>query len=629
MQRRTIMFWLPRLVGIATAVYSVLFVSGALSRLGIYLMTQQHQAAILCGIMALAFLALPSRGGERRGVPWYDMAAILATLVICGYVFFFYRLLAESQLWGITPYEVMMGLVICLIVLEATRRSARLPMVLVALFFILVMFFGNYLPGILHGRGYSLERGMSVLFLGTEGLFGIALNVASLIVFPFIIYGQFIMYSGAGDFFLDLSLALFGRVRGGPAKVAVVSSALFGTLSGATTANVAVTGSVTIPLMKRTGYPPHFAGAVEAAASNGGPIMPPVMGTAAFIMCEWIGISYWSLCVAAFLPAFLYYFGIFMQVDLEAAKLGLKGADLTNLPPKIKIIKEGWHHLLSPIVLVYLLAIAGFPPEVAALYATGVVVIVTSFKKKSRLNLTKIMNALEESTKGMIMVVAACATSGLIIGSVILSGLGFRFAEVVVGIAGGNLLALLMLTAGASFIMGMGLSAIACYIILITLVAPALLKVGVLPMAAHLFVYYWGIVSFITPPVAVGAFVAAGIAQSDPWQTGWTAVRLAIAAFVVPFFFVYNPALLLHGSIGEIAVTVITAVIGITALSFASEGVVLRVGRVSWWLRVLLIGITFTMLFPNYLSYLIGLGLITATVFLQLLVQRKSSQSVS
>ena len=230
MQHRTILLWLPRVVGVATAFYCLLFVSGTLSRLGIYLLSQQHQAAILGGSMALALLTLPSRGSERRGVPWYDTAAILATVVICGYVFFFYRVLVEHQLWGITSYEMIMGVVICLIVLEVTRRSAKLPMVLVVLFFMLTMFFGDHLPGILHGRGYTLERGMSVLFISTEGLFGIPLNVASLIVFPFFVYGQFLMQSGAGDFFLNLALSLFGRVRGGPAKAAVVASALFGTL---------------------------------------------------------------------------------------------------------------------------------------------------------------------------------------------------------------------------------------------------------------------------------------------------------------------------------------------------------------------------------------------------------------
>lgn len=554
--------------------------------------------------LAIAFLIFPSKKGLR-------ISLIEVILVVLSFACGLYILIGMDAIIdraGLpTRWDVVMGLLSIALVLEMTRRVIGLPLVIVAVVFLLYALYGNYLPGILAHRGYSLERIATHMYTSMEGIFGIPLGVSASFVILFVIFGAFLEATKTGDFFINFANAIAGKARGGPAKVAVISSAFFGTISGSAVANVVGTGTYTIPLMKRTGYSPKFSGAVEAVASSGGQLTPPVMGAAAFVISEMTGISYIKICLAAIIPSFLYYISIFYAVDFEARRTGLRGLHAHEVPPVWQTLKTQGYLALSALVLVYFLAIRYTSPQFAAFWAIVSAIILSSIKAETRLNPRGFAKALENGAKSSLSVVAACASAGIVVGVVTLTGLGLKFSSAVIELAQGNLYLTMLFTMVASLILGMGLPTTAAYIICSILAVPALINLGVQPLAAHLFVFYYAILSAITPPVALAAFAAAGIAKSDAMATGVTAVRIGFAKFVIPFMFVFSPALLMQGEVLEILWVLFTASAGVILLSCATIGWFITQAKP--WERVLLFVSAILLVEPKLLTDLISLGL--------------------
>jgi len=544
----------------------------------------QQRSIHLTFALVLTFLVQPflRRMGKQR-LPWWDLFLVGLALLVGGYLLWEYQELT-FRMGTPNNLDLALGVICVLLVLEAARRLIGWPLPMIAGVFLLYAYFGEYAPGFLAHRGYDFGRIMSHTYLTTEGIFGLPLGVSATFVILFIIMGAFLQESGAGQFFFDFAYALLGRARGGPAKMSVVSSGLFGTISGSAVANVVVDGWLTIPLMKRTGYRAHVAAAVEATASTGGQLMPPVMGAAAFIIAEILGIGYIEVCIAAALPAVLYYMTLFCMVDLEAAKMGLRGLPASELPAFRKVFSVGWHLLVPLFVLIFFLVVLDWSPMKSALWAIIFTPFISFLRESSRMNLRKIARALEQGALGSLEVALACACAGIVVGIFSLTGLGMKLSTMLIEVAGGNLLALLFLTMIASLILGMGMPTTACYIVLAVLVAPALIKMGVVPIAAHLFVFYFGIISAITPPVALAAYAAAGIGNTDPFKTGWYATKLGLAGFIIPYMFVYGPALLIQGTPGEIVLASISGLVGSAALAAAIQGWALA--RLNLWQRV-------------------------------------------
>lgn len=611
---------LTSVVAISMILYHFLYLSHTFEKIDIYVAAAPHTAASLGFILTLVFLLMPiSKTAPRDKLPWYDLILIILSLIGTGYFFFMSdEMLLRNALPDIGTTDLLMGSITIFVVLEASRRVIGLALPIIAICFMVETMLCDHLPGIFHGRGFSWGSLVKQLYIWDAGIFGMPMYVAATIVIGFITFASFLQLSGAGKFILDVSFSLFGRFRGGPAKVAIVGSAFFGTISGSTSGNAASTGMITIPMMKRVGYKPHVAAAIEAVASNGGQVMPPVMGAVAFIMCEFLQTSYISVCIAALLPALLYFSGLFIMVHLEAVKEGIMGVPLEKLPPLKKTILDGWFFLLPIVLLVYLLAGPQYSPVLAALYALGSLLVIIAIIKRGSIFAigTIIKQGLDVSGRAMLEVGTACATAGIVMGCIGLSGFGQKLSMGLLTLSGGNFHILLLLTALASFILGMGMTSIPVYIMLVILVAPALIQSGVLPIAAHLFVFYWGLVSFITPPVCIDAFVTAAIAGSKPFQTGWTATRFAIVVYIIPFMFVYGPALLLKGKLSEIIIAIITSAIGVSALAAAVSGYALS--RTNWVERILLISGALLTMFVGYISDLIGVGLIAIIILNQI-----------
>jgi len=567
-----------------------------------------HRALVYTATLVLVFLLVPGgKKSPRDRVPWYDIL-----LAVGGATSSFYMFLNWEQVTRFygqpTPMILVLGVTSLLTTLEAARRTVGAAVAVLGGFFIIYVLYGNYFPGFLFTRGYSLARMIGHFYTSDGALFGLALEIFSVIVATYVIFGQFIQVSGAGDFFLKLGISLVGRYRGGPAKVAVVASSVFGTVSGSSVANVVVDGPITINMMKGLGYRAAFAGGVEAAASNGGQIMPPVMGAAAFLMAEILGVPYWSVAVAALLPALLYYVALYFMLDFEAAKTGLRGLDKKDIPPFFRTLKEGWFFIVPVVVLMLLIGYFGYNVAKSGLYATLVLIAVSYCRKETRLGPAKIKTSLEQGALAFADLGAAAGVIGILMSAVSLTGLGMTLSSGLIEASGGHLWLLLILTAIASIIMGMGASTLLVYIVLAMFVAPAVVKMGVDPMAAHLFIFYFGCMSLVTPPVALAAYAAAVIAKADFWETGWESSRLGIVGYIVPFIFVYQPALLMHGSTGEVLLAATSAVLGTVALAGAMSGYFF--GNVIWWQRVLLGVGSITLIYPGWQTDLLGIVLV-------------------
>jgi TRAP transporter 4TM/12TM fusion protein len=551
-----------------------------------------------------------------RVFDWLLIAAVAVSLyhIAAGYK----DLVARGG--AATEMDLWLGGLILILVLETTRRvmGPALPIItIVALSYTL---FGHHIPGLWGHRLIDLEQLISYQYLTTEGLFTIPLGVSASFIFIFILFGSFLVASGTGEFFIKFANALAGHLRGGPAKVAVLSSATFGSISGSAVANVVSTGSFTIPLMKKIGYRPVFAGAIESVASTGGQFMPPVMGAAAFIIADMLGVTYLEVCKAALIPSVLYFFALLYMVHLEALRSGLRGLERSELPALWPTIKEGGHLLLPAGILVALLVV-GWSPMKSGLWALISVVIVSWFKSSTRMGPRKILAALEKGARGCLEVALACACAGIVIGCVTQSGLGLKFSSLIIQASGNNLLLSLVFVMVASLILGMGLTTSAAYILTVILGGPVLIELGVKPLAAHMFVFYYACLSCITPPVALAAFAGAGIAGSKPFPTGFESMRLALIAYVVPFIFVYHPVLIWQGSLWNILLSFISAGLGCMALGSALMGYLGSKINIAW--RAVLIGVAFLLIMPGLLTDAIGAAAFAALYFFMWSVARR------
>jgi TRAP transporter 4TM/12TM fusion protein len=459
------------------------------------------------------------------------------------------------------------------------------------------------------------------MFITTDGIFGMLAGISATFIFLFVLFGALLREAGGGEFFLDLAYGICGRFRGGPAKIAVVASSLFGMLSGSGPANVAGTGQITIPLMKKTGYPAYFAGAVETVSSAGGLLMPPIMGSAVFIIMEILGVNYMVIIKASILMAVLYYLGLFLMIDIEAQKLGLVGLKKEDIPPLKKTLKEGWHFFIPLLILIYFLGFQKSSVTRAVLWANLSIPLVAMMRKKTRMSFSKILTGLEKGAITAAPVVAILSLGGIVVGMITLTGLGLMMSSIMIEISHGNLFFLLLLTMAASIVLGMGVPPVAAYIILAILVVPALIKMGVYPLAAHLFVFYFGVIAGITPPMAPDAFIAAGIADSPMMKTALTACRLAMVIFIVPYIFVYNNALLLVGNIGDVLLVCITAFFGVLALASAAQNYM--GGKLPIYLRGLLFLGGGCLIYPGWVTDLAGMVILITLLYVRIPDQLK------
>ncbi|NLL61979.1 MAG: TRAP transporter permease [Candidatus Atribacteria bacterium] len=594
---------------------------------GLWLALKQR-ALHLAFALALIFLTYPTTkkgfGSDKAKVPFIDMVLAVLGAVSCIYLIVFYKELVFRA--GLpNNIDLIMGAITILLVLEATRRAIGPELPIVVIVFLLYAYLGPYMPGYFAHRGFSLNRIIEHLYMQTEGIFGIPLGVSSSFVYLFILFGAVLNKTGMGKFFIDLSLALAGHTTGGPAKVAVIASGLMGSISGSSVANVVTTGSFTIPLMKSIGYNKDFAGAVEAAASTGGQIMPPVMGAAAFVMSEFLNIPYIKIAIAAVIPAIIYYVAVMITVHLEACKYNLTGLPRERLPKAKLVLKEKGHLIIPLIVLIYLL-VRGFTPLFSSFWAIVLSLAASMVKKETRLDLKGFLGAFEDGARGALGVAAACASAGMVVGVVTLTGFGLKIASSVVALGRGNVILTLFFTMIASILLGMGLPTTAKYIVLSIMAAPALIRLGVLPLAAHMFILYFGVIADLTPPVAVAAYAGAGIAGGNTMRTGFQAVRLAVAGFIIPFIFAINPALMgLEGTIFKTIQLSITSIAGVLSLGAATTGYLLV--KTELYERILLFISAILLISPDTLTDSIGILFLAVVIYIQYSKQKKRSQA--
>jgi TRAP transporter 4TM/12TM fusion protein len=577
---------------------------------GFMLMETAYFYCLIAFYGSLVFLIFPAgKASPREKVPLYDYVLFFLCLLVSLY-FANVALKVVERGWEFVapPLPTAFSLVLWLLMLEAVRRVAGGVLMGTCLFFSFYPLFAHLMPGFLEGRDFSLLATARYHAMSVESILGIPMKVVGSLLIGFMIFGVVLQSTGGGRFFINFALALWGHSRGGPAKVAVISSALFGTMSGSVISNVVSTGSMTIPTMKRTGYPAYYAGAVEACASTGGALMPPVMGTAAFIMASFLATPYWKICLAALVPSILYYLGLFLQADGYAARVGLKGLERKELPSISSTLKDGWFYLFALVVLVYLLLYLKVEAW-APFYASGLLILLAMIKPETRLSWKSLIQLIVGTGKFLSELVAILGAIGLVIGALSVTGVAHSFSRELVSFAGGNVLLLLLIGALTSFILGMGMTAAACYIFLAIVLAPALTASGLNPLAVHLFVMYWGLVSFITPPVALGAITAASIAQADPIRTGFQAMRLGAVIYFVPFFFVFNPALILQAPLSEIIFPLLTATAGVFLISGALEGYLQGLGSLHFFSRGWFLAAGILLAVPEWRTDLIGLGM--------------------
>jgi TRAP transporter 4TM/12TM fusion protein len=590
-------------------------------------LTAQLQRSIHLGFaLGLIFLLFPATKKAIQNKFLRTASGVYnGTLAILGvYVGSYWPLHIDElvmRIGRISTFDFIVGIIAIFLVLEATRRVVGLPITIIASVFLLYSYFGPYMPGFLEHRGIGLERIVRTMFFTTEGILGTPLGVSATYIFLFLIFGAFLVKTGVGQYFNDLSLVIAGRRIGGPAKVAIFSSALQGTISGSSVANVVTSGSFTIPMMKKLGYRKEFAGAVEAAASTGGQLMPPIMGAAAFLMVEFIGggISYWDIAKAATIPALLYFTGIWIMTHFEAKRIGLRGLTKEETPDKKEVLKKVY--LLFPIVAVIVLLMSGMSVTRSALWAIVAAIVVGYFNKETRMGLMDIIEALVNGARTALGVAAATAAAGMIVGVVTLTGLGLKLANGLIDLSGGILIFTLFFTMVASLVLGMGSPTTANYVITSTIAAPALLQLGIPALSAHMFVFYFGIVADITPPVALAAFAAAGVSGGEPLRTGIQSAKLAIAAFIIPYVFVLSPEILLIDTTWyETSIVVITSFTGMISIAAGIIGYWQRSMYVVERIATIIAGLL--LIYPEGYSDTIGFLLFLGLLGLQYFIKR-------
>ena len=575
----------------------------------------QLQRAVHLGFgLALVYLLYPSRKRwSRTKVHPLDVVLAILGAASPAYIVLEYQQLVLRSGTVTTP-DLAVGLIGILLVVEATRRVVGIPMVTVVLCFIAYAFAGPYMPGVLAHRGLTLNQLVGHLYFTTEGIFGIPLGVSSTFIFLFILFGAYLESTGLGKFFIDLANSIAGWASGGPAKVAVLSSGLMGTVSGSSVANVVGTGSLTIPMMKKLGYHKNFAGAVEAAASTGGQLMPPVMGAAAFLMAEFVGVPYIDIVKAAVVPALLYFTGVWLGVHFEAKRSNLKGLPREQLPKFGRLFIERGHLALPLVVIVYLL-VSGYTPMRAALVAIVLSIVCSALRKSTRMKPIEIVRGLDKGARNVLSVLVACASAGIVIGVVTKTGVGLKLSWLFTTLANGSPLVAILLVGLISMILGMGLASGPAYIVTAIAVGPALADMGFPLMTAHFIMMWFSIDSEITPPVGLASIVGAGIANADPMKTMFTAFKYAKALYILPILFYYRPALLLQSSLFDIALTFVTVMLGLIAFAAVWENYLMR--RTTLLERILLLGGALLLFIPGHIWDFAGIGLFIIVYCLQ------------
>ncbi|MDP2606276.1 MAG: TRAP transporter fused permease subunit [Deltaproteobacteria bacterium] len=600
------------------ALYHLVVVSRIPTFFGFFLPTARHRAVSLSFALVIVYLSYSIRGKRRLGISWFDALMLVLGMSGLGFVVFFYEQATDYEAYGFLDFKGMvLAYALAISILEALRRLTGWVLPSLIVLFLLAARYQSVLPGLLFGKGYTWDRLGYAIYVPGEGVFGVPLGVASTIVIVFLMFASMLQRAGVGEWFSQLALSLAGWTRGGPAKTAVLASAFFGTISGSPSANAATTGAFTIPLMIRSGYSPAFAGAVEAAASVGGQILPPVMGAIAFVMADFLGVPYAEVAKAAALPAVLYFMIVFMGVDFEAAKRGLKAIPRSELPATMATLKEGWYFLLPIGLMIYLMLVKQWDPDMAGIFSLPILVAVSFFSrdKQRRLYPSAIYQALVESVQTWLLLAVLTGAVGMLVAALGLSGLGIKFSRFLVDLSGGNLLAALAMVGVGSLILGMSMDSLPAYITVATLSAPALILMGVPDIAAHLFVVYWGLASHITPPVCITVYVTCGISGAGIWETGREAVRLAIGKYVLPFSFALNPALLLLGPVNSIVMGVVSAFAGAVSVSSGTIGYGLR--RLGWIERALLIIGGVLLILPGWRTLVIGATLVGISLLMQ------------
>ncbi|WP_347139302.1 TRAP transporter permease [[Clostridium] symbiosum] len=597
--------------------------------------TLKHRSLHVSMILILAFAMYPAtKKASRKIIAWYDYILIALSAAVPLYMWLDYFNII-NRAGKPNSMDVIIGTLLTLLVLEATRRVCGMALPILGVIFILYSLMGTKqglipvnIPGIFLHRGYTWQKLMSHFFANTEGIYGSSVNVASTYIFLFIAFGEIMNKCGMGKFFNDIANALAGGSKGGPAKVAVVASGLLGMINGAAVAVVVTTGSFTIPLMKKTGYDNEFSGAIVATGSVGGQLMPPVMGAAAFIMAETLGIKYSTLLVSAIIPAVIYYMGILLQIQMRAEKMGMQGTPKDQLPKVGEVMKEYGHLAIPLVFLIYMLFFSGKTVIMAAFYTILFTIVVAQLRPNTRMSLNDIIDAMVASAKSTVSVAIACACVGIIVGVCSITGFALNMASTIIQIGGQSLMFTLMFTMVTCMILGMGLPSIPSYIITSTIAAPALVTLGISPIAAHMFCFYFAMFANLTPPVALAAFAAAGIAGGSPMKTGWASVKLALAGFILPYMFVYNTELLLLDTpIAKGIQVAITAAIGVFLISVAVEGFLFR--KVNAVLRILCFAGAYLLIDSGLITDIIGIAICVGIVLLQKTMAKKHGTIVT
>jgi TRAP transporter 4TM/12TM fusion protein len=583
---------------------------------GFYPYVQRSVPVLLALVLTFLTFRATNSGDNDEKVPLYDWALVLLAIPAIGYVAYNSEYLANR--WPMTPtfamteLQIGLGVLAMLLILEATRRVLGWLLILVAVAALLYTYLGEHLPILaLRHRPYSFAHMLDYIYMTDNGIWGVALGVAASYIVLFVIFGAFAEKAGASRFFIDFANAVAGHTRGGPAKVAIVSSALIGSVTGSTVANVYTTGQFTIPMMKRLGYKPSVAGAVEALASNGGQIMPPIMGAAAFILAAYSGVPYLQVAIASLIPALLYFGGLLWYIHLEAHKAKLVGIPREDKPEVLKVLLHGGHLFLPLIILIGCLAY-GFSPVKAAFYGIVSVVVVSWFRKETRLGPKEILLALEAGAKNSIMIVITCATVGFVIGGFLITGLGLNVSSAIITLSGGNLLVTLFMVGMASIVLGMGMNTVAAFVLVSVVGVPALTAQGVEPLVANMFVFYFALLSHITPPVCLAIFAGAQIAGANIWETAWMGVKMSAVPYVLPFLIVFAPSLLLIGTPQIIAFNTLTSAIGFALVISAVQGWALY--RLGWAFRLVFLAAGVCFIWP--VLAVKGAGAVLAAILL-------------
>lgn len=574
--------------------------------------------------LSLVFLIYPARKSHDQSIPFYDWGLFAIAFGTAVYMAWHGEQMVLEG-WDILAPETptVLAAVICFLALEAIRRVGGTVLFLICAFFFAYPLFAESMPGFLWGPASAPEEVVRLHAMGSESIIGVPMRVVASLLIGFLIFGSALVVTGGGDFFMAFASALMGRTRGGPAKVAILSSGFFGSLSGSVISNVVTTGQLTIPTMKRVGYPPTYAGSIEACASTGGALMPPVMGAVAFIMAEYLNVPYSTVMLAALVPALLFYAALLLQADNYAARNGLKGQDASEIPRLGEVLKSGWHFLLSLVLLVYLLVWVGIEAH-APYYATALLLVTSSLQKTNRFKLSRLIDLVEDSVRNIANIVGVLVGIGMIVGSLSYTGVGGAFSRELLQFAGSSIFLLLLFGAITSFVLGMGMTVSACYIFLAIVMGPAMIDAGLDPVASHLFILYWGMLSYITPPVALAAVAASTISGAPALKSGFLAMRMGVINFILPFLFVLTPTLILRGPTFDVIHDVTTAVIAVWLMAAGFEGWLYGVGRIAYWARGALLGAAVVFLLPGLMTDAIGFAIVVVVFMLAKLFGQKS-----